>query len=218
MEHKRSIRELKPQGKASSSYVHRKLQEIPFVKKLNTSKYRSLKENTLPAINSNKTLEITSKLKNINKKDIDAVQSFTKTVQARIQDKAFMPLKYTDPRGTRYLSLLLLREPKTPKDFADIVGDTEIWVVDPGISAIFTAVDSTEHERVRTTSLEEYYHLCGYSLATRRREEHQEYHLDEFKYISELPTLKPVNLTSFLLAASTCLQNYQRVHNYYCLR
>ncbi|KAG1175900.1 hypothetical protein G6F70_001925 [Rhizopus microsporus] len=37
-----------------------------------------------------------------------------------------------------------------------------------------------------------------------------------FKYISELPTLKTANLTLFLLAASTRLQNYQRIHNYYC--
>ncbi|CEI95970.1 hypothetical protein RMCBS344292_10144 [Rhizopus microsporus] len=42
-------------------------------------------------------------------------------------------------------------------------------------------------------------------LATRRRKEHQECHLDEFKYISELPTLKTANLNSFLLAASTRL-------------
>ncbi|CEG81449.1 hypothetical protein RMATCC62417_15653 [Rhizopus microsporus] len=108
------------------------------------------------------------------------------------------------------------REPKTPKDFADIVDDAEIWVVDPGISTIFTAVDSTEHERIRTTSLEEYYHLCGYNLATRRRKEHQECHLDEFKYISELSTLKTADLAIFLLAVSTRLQNYQRIHNYYC--
>ncbi|CEG63631.1 hypothetical protein RMATCC62417_00746 [Rhizopus microsporus] len=53
-------------------------------------------------------------------------------------------------------------------------------------------------------------------LSTRRRKEHQECHLDEFKYISELPTLKTANLTSFLLTASTRLQNYQRIHNYYC--
>ncbi|CEG63410.1 hypothetical protein RMATCC62417_00555 [Rhizopus microsporus] len=196
------------------------------------------------------------------------VQSFINTIQARIQDKTFMPLKYTDPRGSRYFSLLPLykidsksiqidgqafwrlakqcnnkiklgyktlesltsrskkftnvittngyavsfmfkkivsiqdeprRELKTPKDFVDIVDDAEIWAVDPGISTIFTAVDSTEHERVRTTSLEEYYHLCG-----------------EFKYINELPTLKTANFTSFLLAASIRLQNYQRIHNYYC--
>ncbi|KAL4209001.1 hypothetical protein AB4K20DRAFT_1868671 [Rhizopus microsporus] len=36
------------------------------------------------------------------------------------------------------------------------------------------------------------------------------------EYISELPTLKTAHLTSFLLAASTSLQNYQRIHNYYC--
>ncbi|CEG76752.1 hypothetical protein RMATCC62417_11609 [Rhizopus microsporus] len=89
------------------------------------------------------------------------------------------------------------REPKTPKDFADIVDDAEIWAVDPGISTTYTAVDSTEHERVRTTSLEEYYHSCGYNLATRRRKEYQECHLDEFKCISELSTLKTANLASF---------------------
>ncbi|KAG1455395.1 hypothetical protein G6F57_015305 [Rhizopus arrhizus] len=108
MEQKKFIQEMKPQDKASSSYVHRKLQELPFVKKLNTSKYRSLKENTLTAINSMKTLEITSKLKNIDKKDIDAVQTFIKTVQASIQDNTFMPLKCTDPREPRYFSLLPL--------------------------------------------------------------------------------------------------------------
>ncbi|CEG74852.1 hypothetical protein RMATCC62417_09988 [Rhizopus microsporus] len=108
MKQKKFIQEMKPQDKASSSYVHRKLQGLPFVKKLNTDKYRSLKENTLTAINSNKTLKMTSKLKNIDKKVIDAVQNFIKTVQARIQDKAFMPLKYINPRGSRYFSLLFL--------------------------------------------------------------------------------------------------------------
>ncbi|CEG75672.1 hypothetical protein RMATCC62417_10679 [Rhizopus microsporus] len=103
IEQKKFIQEMKPQDKTSSSYVHRKLQELPFVKRLNTSKYRSLKENTLTAINSNKTLEITSKLKNIDKKDTNAVQNIIKTVQTRVQDKTFMPLKYTDPRGSRIL-------------------------------------------------------------------------------------------------------------------
>ncbi|KAG1225090.1 hypothetical protein G6F67_009383 [Rhizopus microsporus] len=107
MKQKKFIQEMKPQDKASRSYVHRKLQELPFVK-LNTSKYRSLKENILAAINSNKSLEITSKLKNFDKKDIDAAQTFIKTVQTRIQDETFMPLKYTDPRGSRYFSLLPL--------------------------------------------------------------------------------------------------------------
>ena len=44
------------------------------------------------------------------------------------------------------------KAPKTPKDFVDIVDDAKIWAVDPGISTIFTAVDSTEHERIRATS------------------------------------------------------------------
>ncbi|CEG81419.1 hypothetical protein RMATCC62417_15628 [Rhizopus microsporus] len=47
-------------------------------------------KNTLIAINSSKTLEITSKLRSIDKKDIDTVQNFIKTMQARIQDNAFI--------------------------------------------------------------------------------------------------------------------------------
>ncbi|CAO3684170.1 unnamed protein product [Rhizopus microsporus] len=54
-----------------------------------------------------------------------------------------------------------------------------------GTLFIFTEVDSKEHERMQTTSLEEYYYLCGYNHATRRRIEHQGCHLGEFKYISE---------------------------------
>ncbi|ORE08859.1 hypothetical protein BCV72DRAFT_322503, partial [Rhizopus microsporus var. microsporus] len=108
MQKKKFIQVMKLEDKTSSSYVHRKLQELPFVKKLNTSKHRSLKENILAAINSNKALEITSKHRNIDRKDIDAVQAFIKTVQAKIQDKTFMHLKYTDPRGSRYFSLLPL--------------------------------------------------------------------------------------------------------------
>ncbi|ORE05927.1 hypothetical protein BCV72DRAFT_329867 [Rhizopus microsporus var. microsporus] len=44
LEQKKFIQEMKPQDKAACSYVHRKLQEFPFVKNLNTSKHRSLKE------------------------------------------------------------------------------------------------------------------------------------------------------------------------------
>ena len=54
-----------------------------------------------------------------------------------------------------------------------------------------------------------------YNLATRRRKEHQECHLDKFKYIGELLTLKTANLAAFLLAASTRPQGYQRIHNHY---
>ncbi|ORE00806.1 hypothetical protein BCV72DRAFT_218468, partial [Rhizopus microsporus var. microsporus] len=83
------------------NYVHRKLQELPFVKKLSTSKYRSLKGNTLTAIDSNKSLKIASKLKDIDKMDAATVQTFIKTVQARIQDKTFIPLRHTDHRESR---------------------------------------------------------------------------------------------------------------------
>ncbi|CEG76574.1 hypothetical protein RMATCC62417_11458 [Rhizopus microsporus] len=78
MEQKKFIQEMKPQDKASGSYVHRKLQELPFVKKLNTSKYKSLKENTLTAINSNKSLKITSKIRNIDKRTLMLFKTLSK--------------------------------------------------------------------------------------------------------------------------------------------
>ncbi|PHZ12821.1 uncharacterized protein RHIMIDRAFT_251733 [Rhizopus microsporus ATCC 52813] len=101
MKQKKSIQEMKSQDRTSGSYVHRKLQELPFVKKLSTSKYRSLKGNTLTAIDSNKSLKIASKLKDIDKMDAATVQTFIKTVQARIQDKTFIPLRHTDHRESR---------------------------------------------------------------------------------------------------------------------
>ncbi|KAL4214462.1 hypothetical protein AB4K20DRAFT_1863886 [Rhizopus microsporus] len=39
---------------------------------------------------------------------------------------------------------------------------------------------------------------------------------EEFECISELPVLNIARLTSFLLAVSIHLQDYQRIHNYYC--
>ncbi|ORE08228.1 hypothetical protein BCV72DRAFT_261567 [Rhizopus microsporus var. microsporus] len=86
--------------------------------------------------------------------------------------------------------------------FSGASDDEEIWVADPGISTIFTAIDFTEHERIRKTILKEYYHLCGYKLAAKKTK-------------SVLPTFKTANLTSILLAASARLQNHQRIHNYY---
>ncbi|ORE21136.1 hypothetical protein BCV71DRAFT_169335, partial [Rhizopus microsporus] len=58
------------------------------VKKLNTSKYKSLKENTLTAINSNETLGITRKLRNIDKKDIGAVQTFIKQFKQEFKTRS----------------------------------------------------------------------------------------------------------------------------------
>lgn len=37
----------------------------------------------------------------------------------------------------------------------------------------FTAVDSTEHKRIRIVSLEEYYHLCGYNTNKKCNQAHE---------------------------------------------
>src|ERR1700676_3878792 len=68
------------------------------------------------------------------------------------------------------------RDLQTPESFANWIefGEhrTTIWGVDPGITDIFVAVDGLleDPHRVRQTSCQEYYHLCGYNKATRQRE------------------------------------------------
>ncbi|CEG73012.1 hypothetical protein RMATCC62417_08478 [Rhizopus microsporus] len=81
-----------------------KVARTSFCQEIKYKKVQIIKGKHLDRYQFNKSLEVTSKLKNIDKKDIDAVQTFIKTVQ----DKTFMPLKYTDPRGSRYFSLLPL--------------------------------------------------------------------------------------------------------------
>ncbi|KAL4215593.1 hypothetical protein AB4K20DRAFT_1991562 [Rhizopus microsporus] len=57
---------------------------------------------------------------------------------------------------------------KNPSDFIDdIRNDCDIWAVDPGITSMIISLDSSgDNEWQRITSLDEYYHLCGYNDAT----------------------------------------------------
>jgi hypothetical protein len=65
----------------------------------------------------------------------------------------------------------------TPKDFtaeADI-GRLLIWDVDLGITDSYTAADSgvsSKIEKVRKTSTQEHYYLCGYKLTLQYRLKH----------------------------------------------
>ncbi|ORE03854.1 hypothetical protein BCV72DRAFT_314262, partial [Rhizopus microsporus var. microsporus] len=256
MEKKKFIQEMKPQGKASISYVHRKLQKLPFVKKLNTSKYRLLKKNILITINSNKTLEILIKrismlFKPLSKQYKTRPSCFSNTLALEDQDTfLYFPCTRLIPRVYRltlksfgdlpsnvnkikpsqkndndltlwyfnvfdfskigYKTLESLtsrlkklaytvaiqdeprREPKTPKDSADSVDDAEIWAADPGIPSIFTAVDSTEHKRIRTTTARNMAHQAQLALKTKPQTKANMY---LYPLLSSLP---PLNINGLL--------------------
>ncbi|RCH81488.1 hypothetical protein CU097_002475, partial [Rhizopus azygosporus] len=103
---------------------------------------------------------------------------------------------------------------KNPSDFIDdIRNGCDIWGVDPGVSTILTAVDTSG--RQRTTSLDEYYHLCGYNNANFIRKKHQEQHTAQFLKISNLSSLKTSNITEFAKACQERLSLYDDITSYY---
>ena len=108
----------------------------------------------------------------------------------------------------------------TPADFAEDVKNNNalIWGIDPGQTDIYTTVDSgdsNKKERIRKTSTKEYYHMCGYNMATQKRMQHQLQNQDDFNFISRLPSLKTYKIDDLSKAASDRLKNYTKIFNYY---
>jgi hypothetical protein len=103
---------------------------------------------------------------------------------------------------------------KNPSDFiGDIRNGCDIWGIDPSVSTILTAIDASG--RQRTTSLDEYYHLCGYNNANFIRKKHQEQHTAQFLKISNLNSLKTSNITEFAKACQERLSLYDDITSYY---
>ncbi|KAI7907630.1 uncharacterized protein BX663DRAFT_528406 [Cokeromyces recurvatus] len=99
---------------------------------------------------------------------------------------------------------------KQPIDFLkDIENGCTVWGVDPSVNTIFTAVDTSG--RQRTTSLDEYYHLCGYNDATFIRNQHQKQHMAEYSKISNWSSLKTLNIKDFIKAYKEKLALYDDI-------
>ncbi|CEP18456.1 hypothetical protein [Parasitella parasitica] len=102
-------------------------------------------------------------------------------------------------------------KPLTAADFCEDNKDEQviIWGVDPGVTDIYTAADSgdtSKKERIRKTSCKEYYHMYGFNLAKQKRMQHQN-NLQDFDFISKLPTSKTSNFINFVNVAAQRL-NY----------
>jgi hypothetical protein len=94
-----------PSKYASKGHVFRKLKEIQFTHDLNRKQFKSLQEQILQSINSDKAFEPGRKLTKPTLQNISVIQTFINTVKERIKDRTFLPSKYTDPRGCRLFSL-----------------------------------------------------------------------------------------------------------------
>jgi hypothetical protein len=75
------IMENTPSKVASKAYVYRKLNEIQFVRNLNRRQLKSLQEQTLQSINSDKAFDPGKKLAKLTSQDVSIIQAFIKTVK-----------------------------------------------------------------------------------------------------------------------------------------
>jgi DNA-dependent RNA polymerase auxiliary subunit epsilon len=73
----------------------------------------------------------------------------------------------------------------TPKVFAEEIMKNEALVlgVDSSITDAFIAVNSSSSsskEKIRKTLTKQYYHICGFNLATKVRMQHQQHNRESF--------------------------------------
>lgn len=103
---------------------------------------------------------------------------------------------------------------KVPADFReDIENGCNVWGVDPGVNTIITSVDKSGKQR--TTSLKEYYHLCGFNDASFVRKKHQNQHAAGHLKITSLSSLKTSNVTDFVKACRERINSYDDISFYY---
>ncbi|KAI8050113.1 hypothetical protein BDF21DRAFT_404601 [Thamnidium elegans] len=103
---------------------------------------------------------------------------------------------------------------KLPADFQeDIENGCNIWGVDPGVNTIITSVDT--HVRQRVTSLEGYYHLCGFNDASFVRRKHKNQHMAEHLKITSLSSLKTSNITNLVSLGRLSRNLYDDISFYY---
>ncbi|KAI8641962.1 hypothetical protein BD408DRAFT_322111, partial [Parasitella parasitica] len=101
-----------------------------------------------------------------------------------------------------------------PSDLkTDIDNGCQVWVVDPGISTVFTIVDQAG--RVRSLDQKEYYHLCGFNDAAHIRKIHQAKHTNTHRMITELDSLKTGEVSKFLIACIKRIESYDTMYEFY---
>ncbi|KAI7902244.1 uncharacterized protein BX663DRAFT_552660 [Cokeromyces recurvatus] len=150
----------------------------------------ALQEQVLQSINSNVPFIPGQKLSKV-KPHLSALETFVTSVKSRIADGTFTPEKKNRRINVAtgfslyYRSIHLKQKVSIEKQPADFLEDIE---------------NGYTSGRQRTSSLDEYYHLCGYNDATFTRNQHQKQLMAEYLKISDLSSLKTSNIKDFIKA------------------
>ncbi|CAO3679065.1 unnamed protein product [Umbelopsis vinacea] len=109
----------------------------------------------------------------------------------------------------------------TPADWRNFLERATIWGVDPGAKDLIVAVDgdyvnihaelpfsTREPHRVRSTSTREYYHLCGFPQAARKRASWKRASPEAAAIFEGIPTLKTTQIQTLLTATTYIFNHY----------
>ncbi|KAI9478118.1 MAG: hypothetical protein EXX96DRAFT_619061 [Benjaminiella poitrasii] len=275
MQFNSSIAEPSPQNTVAKGYVRYCVESYLTITKLNKSFISSLKDKARRLINSqnphNETFigTVSHRKKDISDQEKRTPDEFVAITIHDIQNNAFEPLKFTDPRALRLFIMVpiysyqmrfvqfdkqeFLRlvnkslnvkfgvddekgglaciyyglfdtkkrdeaETLSPMDIAAKVGfiseNTTVWGIDPGFKGVYIGSDgsSNNRHRIRKTSQSEYYDICGYNSATKRRKTYAEQYADSVNIINRIPTLKTINPQSYMESIRYILVNYNSLY------
>ncbi|KAH8549249.1 hypothetical protein BGW37DRAFT_541613 [Umbelopsis sp. PMI_123] len=143
----------------------------------------------------------------------------------KLNPRSWINIIYTDGISIEFLfnkELLEEGESISPASFKNWVtqGDHVVteWVVDPGVTDVFVATDgiTTETNHIRKCFSKEYYSLCGFKAATRKRELYKRMAAqDVIKIIDNIPSIKTANFETLIDGVRYRLENYLIIINFY---
>ncbi|KAI9480811.1 MAG: hypothetical protein EXX96DRAFT_453519, partial [Benjaminiella poitrasii] len=95
-----------------------------------------------------------------------------------------------------------------------------VWSVDPGLKDLYIGSDgsSNNRHRIRKTSQNEYYGICGYNSATKRRKAYAEQYVDIVNIINRMSTLNTINPRSYFEPNRFILVDYNTIMDYFSLQ
>ena len=104
----------------------------------------------------------------------------------------------------------------TPAHWRRLLEGSTIWGIDPGLTDLFVAADGDEVDphRIRRTSTKEYYHICGFNAASRKRDNWKRQNQEAARIIDAIPTLKTASTQVLNTATAYILLNYATITSF----
>ncbi|KAG0169462.1 hypothetical protein DFQ30_003588 [Apophysomyces sp. BC1015] len=138
------------------------------------------------------------------------------------ENSVFWDIIRTDGVDLEFVFKRPKREPSkkrfTPADLQQLAaGGATIWGVDPGLMDTFVAVDGCGKEvhRVRKTSTLEYYSVCGYTHAARKRTSYAKTDPQAKEIIDRIPTMKSADIKNTIISLRYRFRHHQQITRFY---